>query len=129
MSAELNYLALVTLLTAVIWVPYVLNMIMVRGLVDAVGYPADPKPLADWARRMKAAHGNAVENLVVFAPLVLIVEMAGVNNTTTAMACAIYFWARLVHLVVYTLGVPWLRTLAFAVGFLCQITLAFQILG
>ena len=129
MSAELNYLTLVTLLTAIMWIPYILNLIMVRGLNDAVGYPAEPKPLSDWANRMKAAHGNAVENLVVFAALVLVVEVAGLNNETTALACAIYFWARLVHLIVYTLGIPWVRTLAFVTAFGCQVTLALQVLA
>jgi len=129
MTTELNYLTLVTLLTAVMWIPYILNMIMVRGLIDAVGYPAEPKPLSPWAARMKAAHANAVENLVVFAGLVLVVEIADLNNPTTALACAVYFWARLVHLAVYTFGVPWLRTLAFVTAFGCQVALALQILS
>ena len=63
MTTELTYLALVTTLTALIWIPYILNMIMVRGLIDAVGYPQDPAPLSPWAASMKAAHANAVENL------------------------------------------------------------------
>ncbi|MGB8435665.1 MAG: MAPEG family protein [Burkholderiales bacterium] len=78
---------------------------------------------------MKAAHHDAVENLVVFAALVLIVGAMNVRNEATAAACATYFWARLVHLLVYTFGVPWLRTLAFAVGFVCQVVLAWQILA
>ena len=127
MSVELSYLALVAGLTAIMWVPYILNLIMVRGLLDAVGYPADPKPLAPWASRMKAAHANAVENLVVFAPLVLVVEITGVNNGTTALACTLYLWARVVHFGAYTLAIPWVRTVAFAAGFLCQLTLALQI--
>ena len=128
MTTELYYLTLVTLLTAILWIPYILNLIMVRGLLDAVGYPDDPKPLAAWAARMKAGHYNAVENLVVFAVLVLIVQSAGLNNDVTAMACKIYFWARVVHIVSYTFAIPWVRTLGFAVGFFCQLALVFQIL-
>ncbi len=128
MSVELTYLTFVALLTALIWVPYILNAITVRGLTEAVGYPEIPKPLAPWAARMKAAHYNAVENLVVFAPLVLVVSFTEGNNDATAMACVIYFWARLVHVVSYTFAIPWVRTLAFAVGFFCQVTLAWQIL-
>ena len=129
MTVELKYLTFVSLLTALMWVPYILNAIMVRGLVNAVGYPENPKPLAHWASRMKAAHCNAIENLAVFAALVLIANAAGISNETTAMVCVIYFWARLVHYLVYTFGIPWLRTLAFVAGALCQITLAVQILG
>ena len=128
MTTELTYLTLVTLLTALLWIPYILNLIMVRGLLDAVGYPSDPKPLAACAARMKAGHYNAVENLVIFAVLVLIVQSAGLNNETTAMACMIYFWARVAHIVSYTFAIPWVRTLAFAAGFFCQLALVLQIL-
>ena len=106
----------VTVLTAVLWIPYVLNMIAVRGLVDAVGYPENPKPLAGWAEKMRAAHANAVENLVVFAALVLIANAAGISNDTTVLACTVYFWARVVHAIVYTLGVPGLRTPVYLVS-------------
>jgi len=129
MSMELEYLAWTALLTGLMWIPYILNTVMVRGLVDAVGYPVNPKPLAPWATRMKAAHYNAVENLVVFAALVLIADAMNVRNEATAAVCATYFWARLVHVLVYTFGIPWLRTLAFAVGFVCQLVLAWQILA
>jgi uncharacterized MAPEG superfamily protein len=128
MTTELKYLAIVTTLTALIWVPYILNMIMVRGLLDAVGYPENPKPMAPWATRLKAAHYNAVENLVVFAALVLVAHVAGIKGEATAMASIIYFWARVVHVVAYTFAIPWVRTLAFTVGWLCQLTLAYKIL-
>ena len=129
MSVELKYLVFVAVFTALMWIPYILNTIMVRGLVDAVGYPENPKPLAPWAKRMKAAHYNAIENLAVFAALVLVAHAAGVKGEATALACIVYFWARVVHALAYTLAIPWVRTLAFAVGFGCQLTLACKILA
>lgn len=128
MSEELKYLALVSVLTGLLWVPYILNEIMVRGLTDAVGYPDNPKPLAPWARRLKSAHYNAVENLVVFAALVLIACVAGIHSPAVATAAAVYFWARLVHALAYTLAVPWVRTLSFVVGFAMQMWIACAIL-
>jgi uncharacterized MAPEG superfamily protein len=128
MTSELMSLTWVVALSAIMWVPYVFNTIMVRGLVDAVGYPDHPKPLAPWAERMKKAHYNAVENLVVFAALVLMLNAADVSNGTTVLACNIYFWARLVHLLVYTFGVPWLRTLSFAASWLCIVALIVQLI-
>jgi len=103
-------------------------MIMVRGLLDAVGYPADPKPLAAWAARLKAAHYNAVENLVVFATLVLIANAAGISTANTVLACQAYFWARVVHVAAYAFAIPWVRTLAFVVGFGCQVILIAELL-
>jgi uncharacterized MAPEG superfamily protein len=129
MTTELDYLTWVAVFTALMWIPYVLNLIIVRGLIDAVGYPENPKPLAPWATKMKNAHSNAVENLVIFAALVLVAHIASVNNEITALTCAVYFWARVVHFSAYTFSIPWVRTLAFLVGFGCQITLAWQILA
>ena len=129
MTTELTYLTLVTLLTGLMWIPYILNLIMVRGLLDAVGYPENPLPMAAWAIRMKAAHYNAVENLVIFAVLVLVVHVSGSSNEATATACMVYFWTRIVHALSYTFAIPWVRTLAFAVGVFCQLTLAWQLLG
>ncbi|HVP32724.1 MAG TPA: MAPEG family protein [Steroidobacteraceae bacterium] len=129
MSPELRYLALTAVLTGLLWVPYILNEIMVRGLMDAVGYPENPKPLAKWAQRMKAAHYNAVENLVVFATLVLVASAAGIHNPAIATAACVYFWARVVHVLAYTLAVPWVRTLSFVVGFAMQMWVAVAILA
>ena len=128
MSPELEYLALAAVLTGLLWVPYILNEIMVRGLMDAVGYPQNPKPLAAWAQRLKNAHYNAVENLVVFAALVLVASAAGIHNPAIATAAAVYFWARVVHALAYTLAVPWVRTLSFVVGFAMQMWVAAVIL-
>jgi len=126
MTSELMSLTWVLALTAVMWVPYIVNAIVVRGLVDAVGYPEDPKPLAPWAQRMKKAHYNAVENVVVFAAIVLVLHASGISTATTVLACNLYFWARLVHLVAYTFGVPWIRTLSFAAAWLCIVALLMQ---
>ena len=69
MKSELLYLTLVTVLMGVLWVPYILDRIFVRGILDAVGYPDNPRPQSAWAQRLMEAHANAVGNLVVFAPL------------------------------------------------------------
>jgi len=129
MTIELKYLAMVAALTAVLWVPYILNRLAVRGIADAVGYPENPKPQAPWATRLQKAHGNAVENLAVFAALVLVAHAAGISNDATVLAAGLYFWARVVHAVAYTLAWPWVRTLAFTAGFVGQAIFAWQILG
>ena len=129
MKPELVYLVSVTALTGLLWIPYILDRIAVWGLADTVGYPANPKPQSAWAARLMKAHANAVENLVVFAALVLAAHAAGVGNSATATACLVYFWARVVHVLAYTFALPWVRTLAFAAGFFAQATIAWQLLA
>lgn len=129
MNTQLLYLTYVTLFTAVIWIPYILNVIAVRGVVEAVGYPQNPKPLAAWATRTKAAHYNAIENLVVFATLVLVANSLHLSNQAIDLSCMVYFWARVVHLLAYTLAIPWVRTVGFVIGFLAQLCIAWHILA
>ena len=128
MRPELWYLALTALMTCLLWLPYVVNRSAVLGLREVMGYPNDPKPMAPWAERGKKAHYNAVENLAVFAALVLAGSQANKLDSATAMSAMVYFWARLVHYVVYVAGIPYLRTLSFTVGWLACLCIAWQIL-
>ncbi|MDE1900986.1 MAG: MAPEG family protein [Alphaproteobacteria bacterium] len=129
LSPELRYTALSALLTGLIWVPYILNRMVEMGLWRALGNPEpDSHPEAKWAFRCMSAHRNAIENLVVFAPLAIIVHVLGLSNSLTAMAAAVYFASRVAHLVIYMLGIPFFRTIAFAVGFGCQMIMAYTIL-
>ena len=128
MTPELFWLTLTVILTGLMWVPYTLNRCQVRGLSGAMANPSrNDKPHAEWATRLMFAHDNAVENLIIFAPLVLILAEIDYSSTWTVLACAVYFWARVAHLIVYTLGLPVFRTLAFTVGFIAQVILALAI--
>jgi uncharacterized MAPEG superfamily protein len=129
MKTELLYLTCVAVLTGLLWVPYVLDRFAVWGITDTVGYPDNPKPQSPWAQRLKKAHANAVENLVVFAVLVLAANAAGISGGVVATAAMVYFWARLAHVIAYALALPWVRTLAFSAGFFAQAAIAWQILS
>ena len=54
-------------------------------------------------------------------------QLLSIATGAMAFACALYFWSRLVHVVVYTLGIPVLRTLAFVGGFVAQAMLVLAI--
>src|SRR6202789_85635 len=128
MTPELFWLTLTVILTGLLWVPYVLNRTAVRGIGGAMANPTrSAAPHAEWATRLMFAHDNAVENLIVFAPLVLILNAIDYSSQWTVLACAVYFWARVAHLIVYTLGLPVFRTIAFTVGFLAQAVLVVAI--
>lgn len=124
------WLTLTVILTGLMWVPYIIDRVMVRGLMGSMANPSrNDKPQSAWAQRLYFAHTNAVENLVIFATLVLILDSMGHSSVSTAIACAVYFWARLAHVLIYAFGIPVLRTLAFAVGFAAQVALARAIFG
>ena len=128
LTQELYWLALTLVMTALFWLPYILNRIVETGVWATLGVPR-LRPDAAWAERLMRAHANAIENLAIFAPLVLVVQLSGMGTTNTATACMVYFFARLTHVLAYLAAVPVVRTLAFTAGFFCQMTLALTLLG
>ena len=116
-TPELYCLIIISLATLLMWIPYTVARIFTRGLMAALRHP-DPSypPDPAWAERARRAHANAIENLAVFAPLVLIAALAGVSTPATVFAAQLYLAVRLVHYVVYAAGIPVVRTLAFVVG-------------
>lgn len=130
MKPELYWLTLTVSFTAVLWIPYVVNRFVELGLPTLKWFPpGDPPHRAAWANRNARAHINAVENLVLFAPLAIAVFLLG-GTGVTAMACEIFFFARVAHAVVSISGMPILfRTVPFLVGFACQIVLVVSVLG
>jgi len=116
MSPELTFLvwsgvlALVQMLIAVIGAQGQVSLPLLVGNREAM--PA----LTGWGGRAQRAHLNLLESLVVFAIAVLVAEMAGRTNAMTALGAALFFWGRLAYALVYLAGVPWLRTLVWAVS-------------
>jgi uncharacterized MAPEG superfamily protein len=130
LTPELYWLVLTTLMTGLFWIPYILQRILENGFWPALWSPQGLTHMdAPWAQRMMRAHQNAVENLVIFAPLVLALHVTGANTSATTAACIVYFVARAAHFVIYTLAIPLFRTVAFRAGFAAQMVLALALLG
>jgi len=129
-TPELLYTALAAAFTGFIWVPIILNRLAEMGPWKALRNPQpDVRPHADWAYRIANAHRNAVENLVVFAPLAIAVHVLQLGTQLTAAAAATFLFARIAHAVIYAFGIPLLRTIAFAIGFVCQMIMFARIIG
>lgn len=112
-------------------VPYVLDRVVVRGIGGTIAgtIPDTGTPQSGWAQRMAHAHYNAIENLVIFASAILIAHALNISTPTTRLAVVVYFFARLLHFLVYATGLPALRTLTFTAGWLAQIAIIVSILG
>lgn len=128
MSPDLKYLLLSTILC------FVQMLVAATGANQAVGLPTlagnrEGLPeLKGWAGRAKRAHLNMIENLVLFAALVLIAVAAGKANAMTAMGAMIFFWARLAYAVIYVAGIAWLRTAAWFVAVIGMALIAIELL-
>jgi uncharacterized MAPEG superfamily protein len=116
MSPDLTYLLYSVILC------FAQVLVAATGANKQVGLPTlagNREALPDmmgWAGRARRAHLNMIENLVLFASLVLIAAVAGKANATTAMGAMIFFWARVAYALIYLFGIPWLRTVAWFVS-------------
>jgi len=129
-TTEFYWLILTTIMTGLLWIPQIIHSIFKAGPITAFLYPDEAtKQYAEWAKRSKAAHKNAVENLIIFAPLTILVVILGTGTDITAIAATIYFFARAVHFVMHIIAVPLMRTLMFLVGFACQMAMAINLLS
>jgi uncharacterized MAPEG superfamily protein len=128
MTHELFWLVLTIIQTGVLWMVYMVDRIMVRGFEATVDNPGpNAIPQSPWAQRLMAAHANSVENLVLFAPLVIILHLLNISSDLTITACVLYFSARLAHAVIYAWGVPLFRTLSFLSAYAALIILVLAI--
>ena len=126
-TPELYSLTIITSVTALMWVPYVLARLGARGLVAMANVDPGVPPEPLWADRARRAHANAIENLAVFAPLVLVAAITGLSNSTTVLACS-YVAAAHCHYALFVAGVPFARTIAFFVGVCATLTIAVALL-
>lgn len=130
MTTELYWLALVILMTSLMWLPYIAKLLLDVGVRPALQTAVADRPVsAAWVTRAVRAHANAVENLVLFAPLVLTAHAVGIHTQLTAGAAAVYFWARAAHYLLYLAGFGPLRTLCFAAGLGAQLAFVYAILS
>ena len=120
MKTELTYLAYTAMLTAALWIPYIACQVMTNGFLKPQNYvdPA-PRPVPLWGKRADRVYLNAVEVFAPFAALVIVAHLSGKLNEMTAFWAMAFFWLRATHAVVYWLGLPYIRTLVFTLGFVC----------
>jgi uncharacterized MAPEG superfamily protein len=128
MTPELTYLVWSAVLT------FVLVLIAVSGAQLQVGLPTlagDREGLAEikgWAGRARRAHANMLENLILFAILVLVAHAAGVRNGMTLLGAQLFFWGRVAHAVLYLAGTPWVRTAAWGVSVIGLLLIFWQLI-
>jgi len=129
MAGELFWLALSAGLGLILWIPYTTAGAGVFGLKSGTTDVPKYSALPEWAQRSQRVHMNLVESLAPFAILVLILNVSGKADAATVTAAATFFYARVAHAVIYTMGIPFLRTVAYTVGWLVCLFLLWQIVG
>jgi uncharacterized MAPEG superfamily protein len=117
MPVELKMLAWSMLLGLVYFLIATTLVTLQRGLAwNASNREAESKPLTGVTGRSDRAFKNFLETFVFFVAAVLAVVVAQRTNASTALGAQLFFWARVVYLPVYLIGIPYLRTLVWAIS-------------
>ena len=118
MTPDLTYLAYTAMLTAALWIPYVVSQVAANGPLRPGNYrDPTPRPVPLWGKRADRAYLNAVETFAPFAALVVIAHVTGKADAMTAFWAMFFFWVRAAYAVIYWLAIPFLRTVLFTLGF------------
>ena len=129
MTPDLKYLALTAILTASLWIPYVVAQVTTNGFLRPENYvDPTPRPLPPWGKRADRVYLNAVETFAPFAALVILIQIAGKANAATAFWSMSFFWLRVAHAVVYLAAIPYIRTLIFVLGYVAIIGLFVELM-
>lgn len=135
MEQAYHYLALAGVLTVLMWTPYILARLAVWGLRDFItnypaGFPAvEPEPPL-WAQRAKRAHLNMVETMPAFIAVIVAAAFLPdrVSGEFVGYWAMVFFYARVVHYIVYTLGIPLLRTPTYLVSWAAILAISVQLI-
>ena len=128
MTVELKLLVWSTALALIQMVVALSAAIAQVGLLPLVGNRENLPAFQGWAGRAQRAQRNMLENLIIFAALVLVAQFAGKTNVATALGAQLFFWGRLAYAPVYVIGIPWLRTGLWAVSFVGLLQILLQLL-
>lgn len=128
MTPDLKYLAWTAMLTAALWIPYVVAQVATNGFLAPSNYvDPTPRPLPAWGRRADRTYLNAVETFAPFAALVIVGHLIG-KGDAIAWWAMVYFWLRVAHAAVYLFAIPYIRTLVFTLGVACVVAIFWTVI-
>jgi len=98
------------------------------GLFTLAGNREGMPEIKGWGGRAARAHRNMLENLVLFAVLVIVAVLADKTNGNTLLGAQLFLWARVAYAVIYVAGIPWLRTGVWAVSIVGLVMVFLQLI-
>ena len=129
LNTEIYYLIIVTFFCGLLWIPYVTERFFRIGIKETCGYGDKNINIPQWASRAKLAHLNLIENLPLFAILIIVVTLLEKNNEQTATGSIIFFYSRLLHYFIYVFGIPYLRTALFLFSWFGLLVISISLLS
>ena len=86
------------------------------GMRTAMGNRDDAEDCTGFPARTDRAARNMLENMVLFTALALVASVGGVTDPHVELGARIFYWARLVYIPIYMVGIPVARTAAWTIS-------------
>ncbi len=128
MTIEFTYLYLSAMVTFFLCIPYTLLRVMRNSVLDSVDIQPVQHQGKVWIERIGKAHDNAIENLGIFALLLVLISVTDANNNITAVVAQLFFWTRLLHLLTNITDNRWLRDITSFTSIAALLILATQLI-
>lgn len=129
MPIELRLLVYSTALLLVLVVIQTEARVRSKGIQVMAGSRDGSSPPEGFHARALRVVDNHREGLILFAPLILVAAATGALGATTALGAKLFFYSRVAHAVIYLLGLPKIRPLAWAVGLVGTLMVLAAVLG
>lgn len=136
METAYTYLALSGMLTLLLWTPYILARVFVWGLPTFInnypeGFPAKAPEPPLWAQRAQRAHLNMVETLPALVAVIVATSWlaSDAQGSLIGTLTQVFFFSRVTHAVVYTAGIPFIRTPVYLVSWASILAIGLQVIS
>ena len=128
MAPELTYLAYyggLVLLTILVQVLAASQQVCLPALAGN----REGLVLAGMALRLERATANSLFALALIAPPVILLHLTTATTDVVGQIMLVFLLARVVYVLLYDLGIAWVRTIVWLVGFGCTAVLYAMVLG
>jgi uncharacterized MAPEG superfamily protein len=126
----MNILATVAYMAILTWLSLIVaSVLSARGWTPtgrklAFGNRENMPERSALAGRAERAARNTLDNFVLFAALALAAHAAGATGSKVEQGVEIFFWARVVYIPVYYAGIPYVRTIVWAISIVGLVMIA-----
>ena len=126
---ELGVLAVLMVMAASMWIPFIVGITSEADAPDNFGRPADLTALRPWVHRAHRAHLNLLEQAIPFAVLVLLVDRLNGFTPLTAWTTVAFLILRMIHaagMISGTIRFP-VRPIIFTAGWICCLIMGYAV--
>ena len=111
------------MIVVAMFLPYAAVVLAKSGGIDNHAPRASLAQLGGWRQRADWAHRNHFEAFAPFAAAVIVAELAHVPQARIDLAAGAFVALRIVYTLLYIADLATLRSIAWALGFLCVLAL------